>query len=123
MMRRLEKTKGPEKGQERHNGCRKEPNKCRLMILLRERNRTDGVIKSTLEDIRNAGSDFDTKHMLNDQNNYDALRLSRIDAAIDKIKKQGNCDGVELKGLMADYIIEEDIIKLPKPEQRAGAVL
>ena len=122
-MRRLEKTKGgPEKGQERHEGCRKEPDKCRLMILLKERNRTAEAIRATDKELQSPGL-VDTKIMLRGMNDYDGFRLCRIDSVIDKIREQGNCDGVELKGLMADYVIEEDIIKLPKPEQRASAVL
>ena len=122
MMRRLEKRNGPEKGQKRHNGCREEPDKCRLMILLKERNRTAEAIRATNEELKSP-CPVDTRIMLSGMNDFDALRLHSIDAAIKKIKKQGNCDGVELKGLMADYIIEEDIIKLPKLEQRVSAAL
>ena len=84
-------------------------------MLLREKGRTEGLLKA--DDGPKPGPNFD--EILNDYEyrREDSRRLCRVERMIKKIQEKGNCDGMQLVGLVPGYIIDETINKpKPKPE-------
>ncbi len=116
MERKLEiRKRGPEKGQEKHRGCKRRY--CTLQILLREKGRTEGLIRESDAEKRRS-TNFDDILLNYDMQRYDERRLCSINEAIERIGEQGNCDCVRLEGLIPGYIIEDMIKERPRPPTR-----
>ncbi len=111
-MGRLEMKKIMEKPERErgHEGCKRKH--CTLQLLLREKNRTEGMIRES-EAIKKASTNFDDILLNYEMQRHDERRLCRIESAISRIQEHGNCEGVQLESLMPAYVIEE--IKNPKP--------
>lgn len=94
-----------------HEGCKRK--RCTLQMLLREKGRTEGLLKP--DEGPKPGPNFD--EILNDYEyrREDSRRLCRIERAINNIQEKGNCDGVKVEGLIPGHILDETINK-PKPE-------
>jgi len=111
MERRLEKGKNSKEMGRGHEGCKRKH--CTLQMLLREKGRTEGLLKP--DEGTKPGPNFD--EILNDYEyrREEGRRLCRIERMISSIQEKGSCDGVKLEGLIPSYIIDEEI-KKPKPE-------
>ncbi len=116
MERRLEIGKRmPETGRG-HEGCKRKH--CKLMLLLREKERTEDLIKEGREF---RATNFDDILLNHGYLMGDYRRLDCVNNAIGRIQKQGNCEGIELGGAVTSFVIEEfeNPKPLPKPKDQA----
>gem|GEM_PF-6318632 len=102
----------PERGRG-HEGCKRKH--CTMQMLLREKNRTEEMIRES-EAAKRASTNFDDILLNYEMQRHDERRLCRIGSAISRIQEHGNCEGVLLESLMPAYIIEE--IKRPAPQPK-----
>jgi hypothetical protein len=115
----LEKRKGgPEKGQERHEGCKRK--QCKLQMLLREKDRTEGILRATDKEEK-PGPNFDDILLEYGYRMEDERRLCRVKGLIKRIQEQGNCEGISIEGTVTIFVKEEfDNPKpFPKPKEEA----
>jgi len=118
-MERLEKRRIPEKTEKGrgHEGCKRK--QCKLMLLLREKARTEDLLKA--DDAPRPGPNFD--NILEDYGYRleDSRRLGRVERMIKRIQEQGNCEGIETKGTVTSFVIEEfeNPKPFPKPKDQA----
>lgn len=115
MERRLEKRNVKEMGRG-HEGCKRK--QCKLQMLLCEKVRSEGLIKEGRK--IKAGPNFDDILLNNGYLQEDERRLCRVNRMIARIQEQGNCEGIETKGTVTPFVIEEPKpIPRPKPTEQA----
>lgn len=117
IMERLEKRKIEKNGKEMsrgHEGCKRKH--CTLQTLLREKNRTEGMITESEREKHNA-TNFDEILLNYEMEKTDRRRLGKIESAISSIQEKGDCECVQLEGLMPGYVIDE-MINNPKPRPK-----
>ncbi len=100
-----------------HEGCKRK--QCKLRMLLREKDRTEGLIEEGRK--LRPGPNFDDILLNNGYLREDEKRLCRVEKMIDRIIERGSCEGIEIEGTVTPFVIEEPK-PFPKPEQATRAV-